>query len=373
MKVNQYEGTCIHCGALVAIGAGHVEKRDGAWKVWHPACAQLQVEQQQERVAQELEEAQRQREAREQREERRRAAQKAKARAEREAQAAREKAKAEEEEARAQAQREKEAEEELRRQREQTQYGMDAERFYDNVVDKTLYTRLVPVTPGGTEEDPVPGEEHLFNEGRLKMVKETLLVNPTFWGTDVQEDMPYDEARKTLLANLLTTNQIGPLSFRRVSADRKYIVRSMLFILLAIQKYCAESSDEWCPIGADRFPRFVNRLRNFHVLRFWGLVRPCPQVDKPGVIQTGLWKITPRGKIFLSGGYIIPLYAFIYSSAIYSFPGREDWGTVSEALRIDFPDTVNLGDPSTYTYADLAAWKSEYPDGEGRKRKKKGE
>lgn len=36
---NKHPGTCYRCGKLVAKGAGHFERKNGAWRVQHADCA----------------------------------------------------------------------------------------------------------------------------------------------------------------------------------------------------------------------------------------------------------------------------------------------------------------------------------------------
>lgn len=74
---------------------------------------------------------------------------------------------------------------------------------------------------------------------------------------------------------------------------------------------------EWVDVP-NKAPKWLLRSNQLPTLRWWGLVERATKTDKTKNFS-GLWKITEKGKRFLSFGEEVPKLAFTYNGQVVGF------------------------------------------------------
>ena len=80
---------------------------------------------------------------------------------------------------------------------------------------------------------------------------------------------------------------------------------------------CSERTNDWN--DRDSAPRYVLESGEIGKLAHWGLAVQKPNIDDPKKKESGMWKITHRGRVFIQGRLRVPSHAYLYDNICRGF------------------------------------------------------
>lgn len=78
-------------------------------------------------------------------------------------------------------------------------------------------------------------------------------------------------------------------------------------------------------------------------LRFWGLIQPEGKENEDGNPNSGLYKITEQGKLFVEGKILVPSHINVYNNKMYGFNVNAKDINIKQALKNKFNYNLLMG------------------------------
>lgn len=114
----------------------------------------------------------------------------------------------------------------------------------------------------------------------------------------------------------LTEGIVCPCCGQFSKMYRRKLNNGMAWSLIQIAKYFSTSApDEW--LHVERYLKSDSRAAEISKLRFWGLLEDSPQARDDGCPHSGFWKITQKGRLFVSCEIRVPSHVFIFNNTCY--------------------------------------------------------
>jgi len=113
-----------------------------------------------------------------------------------------------------------------------------------------------------------------------------------------------DEARAVLRANI-DKGMKCPCCTQMVKMYRRPMSAGMAVALIAIHR--AAPAGAWVDVKT-----IDVRGGDYAKLRYWGLLEMYPQTPDQATRHAGLWRVTDKGRLFVTGALSVPKYARVF-------------------------------------------------------------
>jgi len=135
------------------------------------------------------------------------------------------------------------------------------------------------------------------------------------------ENASLEEAKSWLRDNL-DQGANCPCCTQKARIYKRQINSSMAYVLILLDRYFRESTDEWLHVpsyltGLGLNPRLSAAFRgDWAKLKYWGFLEEKPDVRDDGSPHAGFHRITPAGIQFVRGETRVLKYMHIYNNHV---------------------------------------------------------
>lgn len=142
----------------------------------------------------------------------------------------------------------------------------------------------------------------------------------------------HQEAKQYLRANFKKGCKC-PTCGQRVQLYNYKLFASSAFALIRLSKL----KGEWHHIkDFAEATATTPRAPHFAELRFWGMVEPMPLNEDPKKKSSGFWRITDKGRMFVSGMLEVQSRILVYNNNFVGFASNSELITIKQALGNQF-------------------------------------
>jgi hypothetical protein len=119
-----------------------------------------------------------------------------------------------------------------------------------------------------------------------------------------------------------------PICERKARIYKRSITYRMVMALVNLYRW-----NDWVHLPTNDESKEAARLR------YWGMIEEQSKV-RPDGGKPGVWRIRPRGRLFLQGDTKVPKYAHVFGSKLLKFSGKQI--SVYDAVRSQRFDLTEL-------------------------------
>ena len=147
------------------------------------------------------------------------------------------------------------------------------------------------------------------------------MSTPTF--NTLQEAKDYLKANWEKGTDCPCCGQFVKLYKRRLNAGA---CRALIFMYrLERDRQVDEEWDGWIHVQQDfaKYFRVNANSMDYSQAQWWELIESKPNVDDPTKKDSGYWKLTPRGKLFVQNKLEVMSHAYLYNNKRLGFTGNK--------------------------------------------------
>lgn len=130
--------------------------------------------------------------------------------------------------------------------------------------------------------------------------------------------MSLDSARDKL-RDLAPDGVKCPCCHQNVKIYKRKLNRNHVSMMVEVyRRQRSDTRDLWVYI-----PDIPQKSRDFSTAHYFDLIEQRPGVRDDGAKQTGWWRVTQTGKLFLAGRVFVPKYALVYNGERIGWDGGQ--------------------------------------------------